>query len=610
MRNFWMLPRAWRKPDPARIMELMLLISEHNRAGGAWDQQSQDGLYRKFTARARNTGTSSNLQTKPGGLRTVLATAELLGFIYYPSTGPSVSGTNSQRPAFTLAGCHIAEPLQLSHDTLAAQMLKLQYPSPYSTADNVDICQSFKVRPLLLVCRVLLEMEQALARAAPAQSTGARPRASLSANEAAILSLLGKDESKSTIKRCVAEILALRAQRGPSKAAFVTFVNNLCSRYGIILKATKGTSDVIKELRESGLTALNYLEAAKILEPIQRGDPLAAAVLDAPLGGANRWTLSSGQRNLVQKHCGKTVKRISFTVRPSSALQDAEQFQRYFGLAPNKKQDRRKKHCFVLPVKLEHLRRHLLRAYYQYACHLAGVNTAARQRVLDKMPAHLRDEFLGEAPAVQALPPSQNNDLRDFFFQAANGVSGATAAESSRHFELAIAALLSLHFDSVKHIAQSRGQDALAVHSGNADVFFADSSLCGIVDAKSGGAPFSLDASTALLMGGSYCFNAHDSAGVAHSSLNAVVYVANKLPPALQDGSLPPYVLDPTGGIFAHYQRITGLKAGFTVSFFDAETFFKACTQRGVDVRQMLRSGGVFMNGGLSSACREELKAP
>lgn len=147
--NTWMVPRNIRRLTkiPQILSSFFLTIEDGEKWGGNRE------LQRKFEIILEESGIKGRGQpwdANSGGARTFIAQLKALGLIFLDTTvDPPVHRT-------TLAGEAIINgenPITI----LQYQLLKLQYPSPYSASQGVNISPEFKIRPVVFVCKLLLD---------------------------------------------------------------------------------------------------------------------------------------------------------------------------------------------------------------------------------------------------------------------------------------------------------------------------------------------------------------------------------------------------------------------------------------------------------------------
>lgn len=148
--NTWMVPKN--KRTLSHIPGTLTAFVAVNEGKGWAGNREMQSRFEKLLERAGYKGGGQQYDPNSGGARTYEAQLSALGLIFKDNT----DGTECFRT--TLAGQAIidgANPV----DILQHQLLKFQYPSPYSLRQNVNINPDFKIRPFLFVLRLLLDNE-------------------------------------------------------------------------------------------------------------------------------------------------------------------------------------------------------------------------------------------------------------------------------------------------------------------------------------------------------------------------------------------------------------------------------------------------------------------
>ena len=91
--------------------------------------------------------------TSSGGARTYLAYFKQLGLIFERSCGDRAGKKST---FLTLAGQEIADLLDPAA-VIRRQVLRMQFPSPYSLGSQVAICESVRIRPSIFVIDMLAD---------------------------------------------------------------------------------------------------------------------------------------------------------------------------------------------------------------------------------------------------------------------------------------------------------------------------------------------------------------------------------------------------------------------------------------------------------------------
>lgn len=230
-RRTWMFPRNIRRIEPWKldqILNLLLACQEDTST-----QQVQDWLYQELEnlniKRDRNKMKTGNA----GGMRTYYSQLELLGLIVRdPSSKIYVSTRAGQKMM------NHEDPLKV----FRYQLFRLQYPSPYSVANNLRIDPRIKIKPFVFLCDLLKDN----------RVNG------LTSDEMAIPVLYGHNAD--CFEHCVQLILKLRQ----NNHKFETVVNSSQDFYTI--KAKNRSFDAgLKDVLDIANTAKNYLQAGQMI---------------------------------------------------------------------------------------------------------------------------------------------------------------------------------------------------------------------------------------------------------------------------------------------------------------------------------------------------------
>jgi hypothetical protein len=282
-KDYWMLSRPQRK-----LYRLPLTVAALNEAaaesywGGNRESHiafeeilEREGIKRPGLRRDR---------TGSGG-RTHAALVRSLGLAF--------NSAETGRLELTLAGIALAEGENPSA-VLKHQVMKFQYPSVYSVSRGVDISRSFKLRPFVLLLRLLLHPDLG---------------GYLTQEEVArVVILIGTGDTAADADRVAAEIKNYRSV-GINELEFV-------ERFG---KGDDTFEKLVDRFGDVANTAFNWLELTGVIdrkpgqvELVARGEDEAA--------------------KLIEKY-----GRASLIAHP----EDEDRFQRRYGLPPGKTKDTR-----------------------------------------------------------------------------------------------------------------------------------------------------------------------------------------------------------------------------------------------------------------------------
>ncbi len=158
-----MFPRNKRKAKPTEVGLMIRVLStvlaeskNHSLKGDTKDktQEIEDNLIQKFNQLELKVG--GQLQhANSGGFRTYLSFFNQLGLTFEKTDFPSKSKTSLY---LTIAGKELAE-LQDPASVVRRQVLRYQFPSPYSKLQNVDIDDSVVVKPTIFAIRMAQSRE-------------------------------------------------------------------------------------------------------------------------------------------------------------------------------------------------------------------------------------------------------------------------------------------------------------------------------------------------------------------------------------------------------------------------------------------------------------------
>lgn len=149
-RKVWMFPRCKRKAGPTEIGLMLRALSNAlaDSTDNTLDQDTQDKLIQTFNSfKLKDGGTLQHMQS--GGFRTYVSYFNQLGLIFKSEAGATY---------LTLAGEKLAQ-LSEPAAVLRKQVLRMQFPSPYSIGRGVDIDEKVFVRPSIFVAQMLRDPE-------------------------------------------------------------------------------------------------------------------------------------------------------------------------------------------------------------------------------------------------------------------------------------------------------------------------------------------------------------------------------------------------------------------------------------------------------------------
>ncbi|WP_043934191.1 restriction endonuclease FokI C-terminal domain-containing protein [Bacillus sp. EB01] len=236
--NNWQIPRNKRKLYP--VVDSLTLFKLYN-ADKIWKDNLESQL--KFEEDLEIYGIKregDRRDQKAGGARTYESWLFLLGLIY--------EETKTQIIRTTLAGEALVAG-QPPVDIIKNQLMKLQYPSPYSLRSGVNIDRRFNVRPFRLILRLLLDD----------RLKNQDGRIELGSYELGVFVLTeGVDESDATIDKIANKILESRQKE-------VILPNNFGELYPSSTKGARSTEKTIEALKSNANVFINYLEYTQLV---------------------------------------------------------------------------------------------------------------------------------------------------------------------------------------------------------------------------------------------------------------------------------------------------------------------------------------------------------
>lgn len=149
-RTLWMFPRCKRTAGATEVGLMLRALSNalHDSPNNTLDQITQDKLIETFNQFELKEG-GKLLHFSSGGARTYFAYLKQLGFLFERQNADKTKST-----FLTIAGEDIAD-LNNPASIVRKQILRMQFPSPYSIGNQVDIDESVTVKPAIFVARML-----------------------------------------------------------------------------------------------------------------------------------------------------------------------------------------------------------------------------------------------------------------------------------------------------------------------------------------------------------------------------------------------------------------------------------------------------------------------
>lgn len=282
-KDYWMLSRPQRK-----LYRLPLTVAALNEAAGesGWGGNRESHLvFEEILEREGIKRRGARRDRTGSGGRTHAALVRSLGLAF--------NSDETGRLELTLAGTALAEGGNPSA-VLKHQVMKFQYPSVYSVSRGVDISPAFKLRPFVLLLRLLLHPELG---------------GHLTKDEVAkVVILKGTGDTEVDADRVAAEVAKYRS----TEINEIEFVERFGKRGDTFEKLVDRFGDIAN-------TVFNWLEVTGVI------DRRPGEVELAPSGGdeAARLIGEYGRAKLIPNP------------------EDEDRFQRAYGLPPGKSKDTR-----------------------------------------------------------------------------------------------------------------------------------------------------------------------------------------------------------------------------------------------------------------------------
>ncbi len=378
-RNIWMFPRNIRRTDAWKIAQILSLFEAAIREGKS-KEEVEKGFIKNLKKANLQSGRAPQTRDKdPGDFRTYKTQLSCLGLIFENQTGEI---------DFTKAGRDILKglsPLKI----LQSQVLRHQYPSCYTLSSQVKIDQDIKLRPFVVILRLLLDK---------------RLGGYLTNEESSIPASVGKTEHNHD--EMVEKILELRAGGSFEQIIRLDSLRTIRIAPGELKK---------EELMNIGNTFLNVLIGVRFIDK------------DEGQFGPARYVINTEHIDQVQKAC-QTI----FTPIKNPELN--ESFQRSYGAWDGKK-DTEKRDENACEKTESALDSQIKAAFFKY-----------QQDHGIQMAGELTDQFVAEARSHYGFTESQirsalvtfleiarSDDEREFVRISQGGVSTALAFEKKVH---------------------------------------------------------------------------------------------------------------------------------------------------------------------------------
>ena len=381
MKKYWMLSRPQRK-----LYRLPLTVAALHEAagteqwGGSRDRHIafEELLEREGIKRpgARRDGSGS-------GGRTHAALVRSLGFAF--------DSAETGKLELTLAGIALAEG-DRPVDILRHQVMRFQYPSPYSLSPQVGIDERFRLRPFVLLLRLLLRRDLDLM---------------LTQDEVALIVIFeGTGDSELAADRVAKRLLEYRST-GIDQALFLEEHGNPSDTFK---KAFARYKDIAN-------TVFNWLEVTGVIERDKNIIRVASSAIEA----AEALLGAYGGLPLI-KHPDET-----------------ERFQRSYGLPPWKQKDTRNLSAAPPLSRAEFVSRQINTVITRWAQSELLIDGATPE-VVARLVVETQLEYAEvEAAAKRILGTDRTLDAYLYNYQS---LVFSTSREAPRQFEQATAEIL------------------------------------------------------------------------------------------------------------------------------------------------------------------------
>jgi hypothetical protein len=370
-----MFPRNIRRTDAWKVAQILSLFEAAVREGKS-KIEVEKGFIKNLKKANLQTGRAAETRDKnPGDFRTYKTQLSCLGLIFENQTG---------KIDFTKAGRDILKgvsPLKI----LQSQVLRHQYPSSYTLSSQVKIEQDIKLRPFVVILKLLLDK---------------RLGGYLTNEESSIPAAVGKTEHNHD--EMVEKILELRAGGSFEQIIRLDSLRTIRIEPGDLKK---------QELMNIGNTFLNVLIGVRFIEKNE-----------SQLGPA-RYVMNPEHIDQVEKAC-----QAIFTPIKNPDLN--ESFQRSYGAWDGKK-DTEKRDETANEKNESALDSQIKAAFFKY-----------QQEHGMQMVGELTDQFVDEAKSHYGFTESQiksalgtfleiarSDDEREFIRISQGGASTALAFE-------------------------------------------------------------------------------------------------------------------------------------------------------------------------------------
>ena len=289
-RHSWMLPRNKRRIEPHTIA-LILCKIENNLANGNWSGNiSNQKEFTKSLEIDHIKRAGEQIDENSGGARTYLNQLENLGLVF----------KHNGNYYLTISGEKIVQGVE-PKKILQHNLLNLQYPSTYSKNRNCNINPKIKIKPFLMLLKILMDQEVKY----------------LTNYEIILITVFGHNYN--CIELCKKKIIELRKYDDPEQG-----LHDILSPFKnyIITPKTKEntTTQLINNLGDNANTFGNYLQSLDLVTETEK------------IKNKKTIIFNEEYSKIYQDHLKNINKFISFT--------NDQQFQRMFGKYDKKKDTR------------------------------------------------------------------------------------------------------------------------------------------------------------------------------------------------------------------------------------------------------------------------------
>lgn len=423
-KQYWMFSRPQRK-----LYRLPLTVTALHEAAG--EEQWHGGrdrhiAFEEMLEREGIKRVGSRRDASGSGGRTHAALVRSLGFAF--------DSSETGKLELTLAGLALAEG-DRPVDILKHQVLRFQYPSPYSLSSQVQIDPKFKLRPFVLLLRLLLNpsLEHRLTQ-----------------DEVGLVVIFsGTGDSTADADRVAQEVAAYRTY-GLDEPAFL-------AKYGKSGDTFETARDRFTSIAN---TAFNWFELTGVIEREKQTISLAHS------------TIAEAERLLIQ-YSG--LPRI---LNPDNV----DRFQRSYGLPPGRTRDNRNLSAAEAVTRAEFVRRRVTTIITRWSSTELLIDGATAE-IVDRLTAETqfnRDEVAAAAAAVLGSDRTLDSYLNHY-----QSLVYSNSPSAAREFEQATAEIIRTVFQlDARCVGQSgRHPDVVVTKAGM---------WRGIIDTKAYGGEYAL----------------------------------------------------------------------------------------------------------------------